>query len=72
MVTKTRLSSCCTKRGDNTVNLVTPRKKHARLARPIMNYDTCLVPSKCLHLFHDMFIDILNMPFIDAECRNTS
>ena len=35
MGSKTRLSSYCTKRGDNTVNLVTSRKTIARLARPI-------------------------------------
>ena len=34
MGSKTRLSSYCTKRGDNTVNLVTSRKTNARLARP--------------------------------------
>ena len=33
---KTRLSSYCTKRGDNTVNLVKSRKTIARLARPIV------------------------------------
>ena len=35
MGSKTRLSSYCTKRGSNTVNLVTSRKINARLARPI-------------------------------------
>ena len=35
MGSKTRLISSCTKRGDNTVNLVTSRKTIARLARPI-------------------------------------
>ena len=35
MGSKIRLSSYCTKRGDNTVNLVTSRKTNARLARPI-------------------------------------
>ena len=35
MGSKTRLSSYCTKRGDNTVNLVTSRKTNTRLARPI-------------------------------------
>ena len=35
MGSKTRLSSYCTKRGDNTVNLVTSRPTNARLARPI-------------------------------------
>ena len=34
MGSKTRLSSYCTKRGDNAVNLVTSRKTNARLARP--------------------------------------
>ena len=34
MGSKTKLSSYCTKRGDNTVNLVTSQKKNARLARP--------------------------------------
>ena len=33
---KTRLSSYCSKRGDNTVNLVMSRKTNARLARPII------------------------------------
>ena len=37
MGSKTRLSSYCTMRGDNTVNLVTSRKTIARLARPIGN-----------------------------------
>ena len=35
MGSKTRLSSNCTKRSDNAVNLVTSRKTNARLARPI-------------------------------------
>ena len=35
MGSKTRLSSYCTKRGDDTANLVTSRKTNARLARPI-------------------------------------
>ena len=35
-----RLSSYCTKRGDNTVNLVTSRKIIARLARPIASAHT--------------------------------
>ena len=35
MGSKTRLSSYCTKRANNTVNLVTSRKINARLARPI-------------------------------------
>ena len=35
MGSKTRLSSYCTKRGNNTVNLVTSRKINTRLARPI-------------------------------------
>ena len=33
---KTRLSSYCSKRGDNTVNLVTSRKTNGRLAHPIL------------------------------------
>ena len=36
MGSKTRLSSYCTKRGDNTVNLVTSHKTNARLARPMI------------------------------------
>ena len=35
MGSKTKLSSYCTKRGDNTVNLVTSRKTNVRLSRPI-------------------------------------
>ena len=35
MGSKTRLSSYCSKRGDNTVNLVTSRKTNTRLACPI-------------------------------------
>ena len=35
MGSNTRLSSYCTKRGDDTVNLVTSRKTNARLARPM-------------------------------------
>ena len=33
---KTRLSSYCSKRGDNNVNLVKSRKRNARLACPIV------------------------------------
>ena len=36
MGSKTRLSSYCTKRGDNTMNLVTSSKTIARLSRPII------------------------------------
>ena len=36
MGSKTRLSSYCTKRGDDTVNLATSRKTNARLAHPIV------------------------------------
>ena len=35
MGSKTRLSSYCTKRGDDTVNLATSCKTNARLACPI-------------------------------------
>ena len=35
MGSKTRLSSYCTKRGDDIVNLATSRKTNVRLARPI-------------------------------------
>ena len=35
MGSKTRLSSYCTKRANNGVNLVTSRKMNTRLARPI-------------------------------------
>ena len=35
MGSKSRLSFYCTKRGDNSVNLVTSHKTIARLARPI-------------------------------------
>ena len=35
MGSKTRLSSYCTKRGNNGVNLVTSRKINTRLARPM-------------------------------------
>ena len=37
MGSKTRLRSYCTKRGDDTLNLVTSRKTIARLARPMIN-----------------------------------
>ena len=36
MGSKMRLSSYCTKRGDNTINFETSRKKTSRLARPII------------------------------------
>ena len=36
MGSKTRLSPYCSKRGDNTVNLVTSRKTNSRLERPIV------------------------------------
>ena len=35
MGSKTRLSSYCTKRANNGVNIVTSRKMNTRLARPI-------------------------------------
>ena len=38
MGSKTRLSSYCTKRANNGVNLVTSRKINTRLARPIPNF----------------------------------
>ena len=44
MGSKTRLSSYCTKRANNGVNLVTSRKMNTRLARPIeknMEADLC-------------------------------
>ena len=41
MGSKTRLSSYCTKRGNNTVNLVTSRKINVRLARPIAPPPVC-------------------------------
>ena len=39
MGSKTRLSSYCTKRANNGVNLVTSRNINTRLARPITTYD---------------------------------
>ena len=39
MGSKTRLSSYCTKRANNGVNLVTSRKINTRLARPIVIKD---------------------------------
>ena len=57
MGSKTRLSSYCNKRGDNTVNLVyvTSRKTIARLARPIMMHAlaACLL-SVCAGLYEAM------------------
>ena len=38
MRSKTRTSPYCTKRGDNTMNLVTSRKTIARLARPMRGW----------------------------------
>ena len=43
MGSKTRLSSYCTKRANNGVNLVTSRKINTRLARPINNNVTIFV-----------------------------
>ena len=47
MGSKTRLSSYCTKRANNGVNLVTSRNTNTRLARPIQIYtvtdDTLLI-----------------------------
>ena len=48
MGSKTRLISYCTKRGDNTVNLVTSHKTNARLARPIIG----VVHSKKTDVLH--------------------
>ena len=39
MGSKTRLSSYCTKRANNGVNLATSRKINTRLARPILSED---------------------------------
>ena len=39
MGSKTRLSSYCTKRANNGVNLATSRKINTRLARPILPVD---------------------------------
>ena len=45
MGSKTRLSSYCNKRGDDTVNLVSSRKTNARLARPMMECGAGDAPS---------------------------
>ena len=53
MGSKTRLSSYCTKRAHNTVNLVTSRKISARLARPIPCYSRfwCfLIKTDCIEI----------------------
>ena len=54
MGSKTRLNSYCTKRGDNTVNLVTSRKTNARLARPIRDgngkYTQVWTPLLCTYV----------------------
>ena len=44
MGSKTRLSSHCSKRGDNTVNLVMSRKTNVRLARPIADLTLAALP----------------------------
>ena len=44
MGSKTRLSSYCTKRANNGVNLVTSRKINTRLARPIVRTDRTRYP----------------------------
>ena len=43
MGSETRLSSYCSKRGNNTMNLVTSRKTNARLARPIISDENTLI-----------------------------
>ena len=46
MGSKTRLSSYCTKRANNGVNLVTSRKINTRLARPMVaQWSECPVVS---------------------------
>ena len=45
---KTRLSSNCTKRGDNAVNLVTSRKTNARLVCPIEREKNSCTTAKAL------------------------
>ena len=63
MGSKTRLSSYCTERGDNTVNLVTSRKTIARLARPIIvwqHYEGSLWPTAGSHHRHDTAKNIEN------------
>ena len=48
MVSKTRLSSYCTKRANNGVNLVTSRKINTRLARPIVQKQTRNISNDCI------------------------
>ena len=45
MGSKTRLSSYCTKRANNGVNLVTSRKMNTRLARPIALRIIFIIPT---------------------------
>ena len=60
MGSKTRLSSYCSKRGDNIVNLVTSRKVNTRLARPILFITLC-----CRNGTHDTSDAVLGVMGLD-------
>ena len=67
MGSKTRLSSYCTKRANNGVNLVTSRKINTRLARPILtaeqlyqrlSYTTLIILILCMIISNDLNVNI--------------
>ena len=74
MVSKTRLSSYCTKQRDDTVNLVTSRKTIARLVRPItiQRHVFCMAPfimfKRSICMFGSFVVDILGKTLIFVQC----
>ena len=69
MGSKTRLSSYCSKRGDNTVNLVTSRKVNTRLARPITEQqsigDEHRWATDCIE---DLLEDTITVKYFTTDC----
>ena len=63
MGTKTRLSSYCTKRANNGMNLVTSRKIITRLACPIIRLPSCIRFYNRSCLFNTRLILLFNKTF---------
>ena len=65
MGSKTRLSSYCTKRANNGVNLVTSRKINTRLARPIVKFVPLSLMLRVQFHYHFKYGGFLTMHGID-------
>ena len=69
MGSKTRLSSYCTKRANNGVNLVTSRKINTRLARPIMSGRQIRVLDNADSCNHIEGQSSMNIKWISMHCH---